>query len=534
MTPSASPLRMKMNLARSCAGPSDPASVASLRSAAEATCAGASSRTSALGSLVSAISVGRTALIIFALLSLARLGGAAQPAVRTPEDLMARLKEGKPGYTEAEAQSYVRELIPLVEKAAGRRFKTLPKVKLVNRAGLIPVLAAEFAPQIRRLDPNLTAAELRADSEEMSRDYAMCFLGKYGIGTGKLYLLPRNFQPLMDVAEVDPKYRRQIVEIVIAHELTHALQDQYVSIAKLEQTATSTEERSLAFAATLEGFAVFVQDAVADQLKISGAAKELARLIALGSVKGADPSMEVASQRDVEIVRSVYLSGRDFIAWQFRHGGFEQVWRVLASPPTKTSQVFHPETYCSYSPPERGLDWSRALKGLEARIGGRKWTVDNKEVGEMELRAAYIGFDEKTREAILSDIEHAQRLVATSGECEVRIGLVVLKDRSMAPALVSATEKSTIASLEKMRGSKIYETHYSRPANFAEMTGKADIARRISGTMRHGGRIYVFSLVQVARGPVVAYVAAEGINAPPSQVAFILREVLKRTESGKF
>ena len=278
-------------------------------------------------------------------------------------------------------------------------------MKLVNRAGLIPVLAAEFAPQIRRVDPNLTAAEVKAGSEEMSRDYAMCFLGKYGIGSGKLYLLPRNFQPLMDVAEVDPKYRRQIVQIVIAHELTHALQDQYVSISKLEQTATGTEEKSLAFAATLEGFAVFVQDAVADQLKISGAAKELARLIALGSIKGADPSMEVASRRDVEIVRSIYLSGRDFIAWQFGHGGSEQIWRVLASPPTRTSQVFHPETYSSCSPPERELDWSRALKGLETRIGGRKWTVDNKEVGEMELRAAYAGFDEKTREAILSNIE---------------------------------------------------------------------------------------------------------------------------------
>ena len=59
---------------------------------------------------------GRTLLIIFALLSLAHLGLAARPSVQTPSDLMARLKEGKPGYTEAQARSYVRELIPLVEK----------------------------------------------------------------------------------------------------------------------------------------------------------------------------------------------------------------------------------------------------------------------------------------------------------------------------------------------------------------------------------------------------------------------------------
>ena len=98
---------------------------------------------------------------------------------------------------------------------------------------------------------------------------------------------------------------------------------------------------------------------------------------------------------------------------------------------------------------------------------------------------------------------------------------------------MSATEESTVASLEKMRGSKIYETHYNRPADFAEMTGKADVARRIAGTMRRGGRVYVFSLVQAARGPVVVYVAAEGINVPPSQVAGILKEALRRAANMK-
>ena len=73
-------------------------------------------------------------------LALLALAGLTQAAQNARELLMERLREGAPAYTEAQAQAYVKEVLPVVEQVAGRKFKTTPKIKLVRRDEPMPVL----------------------------------------------------------------------------------------------------------------------------------------------------------------------------------------------------------------------------------------------------------------------------------------------------------------------------------------------------------------------------------------------------------
>lgn len=463
------------------------------------------------------------AISALALLVLAPIGIAGQPKQPGYTDVSQRLREGKPAFTEAQAQSYVREVLPLVEKYSGRKLKTVPTTKLVRRADLLPVLIAEFTPQLKRVYRGWTSQELHDRTSELSDTFAQCCFGKYGVSAHRLYLLPRNFKPLMDLFEVDSKYREQIAKLVIAHELTHAVQDQQLSISKQEAQLDSPE-KALAFAATMEGFAMFVQDQVADDLGIDSAGKELARVLSTASINGVDPVAQISAQRT--IMREQYSRGRDFIAWQFNKGGIEQVWQVLASPPLATSVVYHPETYSAASTAD--TDYAAVLKGLEQLLDKRKWAVTNSAVGEMEIRAGYGGMDDKDKEAILPGIERAQSLVAISGQSEIHLALIITKDPSFPPLLISAVERLAKGNFEKLKASKALKLTPFAPSDFNLMKGKADVARRLVYTVSAEGHSCSLSFIRVARGRIMVELCAQQLSIPEAKAAAMFEELFKR------
>lgn len=467
----------------------------------------------------------RIVLLLLLLFSLTNIATAKQSKYLTPEELMARLKEGKPVYTELQAQTYVKELIPLVEQAAGRKFKTTPKVKLVRRDAMESVLAHELAIPYKKLCPNLSSAELNEQLDALSYVYSIFILGKYGTITRTLYLLPRNFQPLMEITDVAPKYRQQIAKLVIAHELSHALQDQYMSLADLQKSPDSIE-KSLSLAATIEGFAMFIADKVADELKVNSAAKEMARIIATGSIKGVDPAINAASQREAGILQGIYIQGSKFIAYQSEDGGLEKVWKVIATPPTRTSEIYHPETY-SLSP-KSTIDYAKVLKGMEKHLGKQSWSVENSEVGEMEMHAAYSDMEDKTKEAIFNNLEHTQKLTAKSGNAEVRISFIILKDPAIAPMLISGVQKASKISFDRMKDSSTFKITALPPAKFAEMRNDADITMRIAHVIKGHGHYYPFAFVQAARGRVIVNVDTRGCCIPGTKIANIMDEIFNR------
>lgn len=157
-------------------------------------------------------------------------------------------------------------------------------------------------------------------------------------------------------------------QIVLAHELRHALQDQYQQIHwHLPDDVGDFDDRRTAFLALLEGDATLVMERfVLARMGALGAGGLMSQLMdqtyaemsapGIADVPGAPPVL-----RDHLVMP--YLAGRSLArAIESRDGwdGMLQAWR---RPPVSTEQVLHPEKYFSGEPPRAVTPTRRPADG---------------------------------------------------------------------------------------------------------------------------------------------------------------------------
>ena len=430
----------------------------------------------------------------------------------------------KPIYTADLAKSYLAEVAPLVEQAAGRKLKKIPSIKLVTPEEIVPTLKLELIPQLRALLPGLSEDDIASYASGTAEAYSLAVLGKYGTSKQIIYLIPANLPKRLKASDISQTDQQQVVELVIAHELTHALQDQYVGLARLLRTSGSIE-KSLATNATMEGQAMFVQDQVAEALKFGDAQRKFARALVADPAAGKDPLSDIYTNMSSKVMRDIYMGGRDFIAWQYKAGGNERVWNILAHPPANTSMIFHPDTYTQDS--TSTTDYAAVLKGMEKRFGNRNWTVQNNAVGEIQFRAVYAPMDDKVRDKVITNIEQAQSLMASDGaNGAASIAVMVLKDSSIAPDMFSAIEQMTKANIEKInKGSSVKIS----PPVFTDFSmDNVSAGRRFSFTVKQGKLSYPNEFVHVCRGRVALEIFTQKVDLPQKRAADIAEEIFKR------
>ncbi|MGI9089495.1 MAG: hypothetical protein ACR2GG_00160 [Gemmatimonadaceae bacterium] len=147
----------------------------------------------------------------------------------------------------------VAQAVPAVERAVGLRFKTPPKIETRSKAQVRAFLVAQLdEPQARR--------------DIVGTQQAYALLGLIP-DTLDLRKLEENLLAEQIVGFYDPKTKvlyvvdgaaRDIVKMVVTHELVHALQDQYVSLDSV-QKAAGDNDRQTAAQAVFEGQAVYSQ-----------------------------------------------------------------------------------------------------------------------------------------------------------------------------------------------------------------------------------------------------------------------------------
>jgi hypothetical protein len=137
-------------------------------------------------------------------------------------------------------------------------------------------------------------------------------------------------------------------QLVLSHELRHALQDQYADIhAALPANLGDFDDRRFALLSLLEGDATLVMQRFL-QSKVPGLETGGDSLGALAStlpVMGDVPPV----LRDQLLLP--YVTGHDFVLALFQRGGWEGVRKAWAQPPVSTEQVLHPEKYVSGEAP---------------------------------------------------------------------------------------------------------------------------------------------------------------------------------------
>ena len=140
--------------------------------------------------------------------------------------------------------------------------------------------------------------------------------------------------------------RDVVGELVVAHELTHALQDQYWGLPGDAEPATaSNTDRVLARRALLEGDATWASFATVK----GGALDDATRARVLRQMNGLPAELAAALPDVPELLRASlafqYQGGTIFVDRLLARGGWAAVDRAQADPPVSTAQVLHPERY---------------------------------------------------------------------------------------------------------------------------------------------------------------------------------------------
>lgn len=163
----------------------------------------------------------------------------------------------------------------------------------------------------------------------------------------------------------DEGFDKAEAQSVIAHELTHALDDQHFDLDAMSQTVIEDDDATLALSALMEGEATLTMMAVGQSdwtgtQIVSTPAEGLNRVM-----RWITPFMPMtggATSRKsppvmVESLIFPYLQGLVFCTSLTNQGGWPALDQAYENPPISTEQIIHPE---KYQGPKQ--DWPMAIK----------------------------------------------------------------------------------------------------------------------------------------------------------------------------
>ena len=169
---------------------------------------------------------------------------------------------------------------------------------------------------------------------------------------------------------------------VVAHEATHALQDQHYHLEEWMREVGPTEDGALARGAVVEGDAMAVMLAYVlvptglslDQIPDIGSLMEGPG----GGAASGFPTFEKAPVALQRLLLFPYVEGSRFVIAALQEGGWPAVDRLYRDPPASTEQILHPDKYwetrdapTALGIPEGGPGQERVMAGSWGEFGTR-------------------------------------------------------------------------------------------------------------------------------------------------------------------
>jgi hypothetical protein len=140
--------------------------------------------------------------------------------------------------------------------------------------------------------------------------------------------------------------------IVLAHELTHALQDQNFDLDKFVHADLENDDATNARQAVVEGYATaaMMQHMVGDV--DLAALPSLAPLLesVVHQQMGEFPAFSSAPYFFRFQALFPYTEGMGFMQEGLKHGGWKGLKQVFVNPPTTTKEIFEPQLYFEHKP----------------------------------------------------------------------------------------------------------------------------------------------------------------------------------------
>lgn len=167
-----------------------------------------------------------------------------------------------------------------------------------------------------------------------------------------------------------------LAAMIMAHEYTHALQDQHYG---LEEMRSDDLDSEALFA--MQGLTEGDAEVVRTLYLINHMSRE--DLLAIMN----DPTLDSDIPEDMpayllEINYFAYTAGAEFAVYLYQQGGFEAIDAAYADPPRSTEQIMHPEKYYG---PDRDDPVEVGLPDFTAVLGEDWIEIQNDVIGEFDL-----------------------------------------------------------------------------------------------------------------------------------------------------
>ena len=228
---------------------------------------------------------------------------------------------------------------------------------------------------IKNLDSDTTPAELHATE---------ALLHVFGLAPDDFQYRPFLIKLLTEqvAGYYDPRaqqfYLADWIELegqkpVMAHELTHALQDQHFNLKRFEHWPKGDSDAELAAHALIEGDATLAMTLYMAKHPLVA----LAFIKSLGSQENATEQFKRAPRALRESLLFPYESGSTWATAVYRRGGWDMVSKAFTKLPQSTEQIMHPEKYFAYEPPVK-----LTLPELKLQLGPTWKHIDSDVNGE--------------------------------------------------------------------------------------------------------------------------------------------------------
>lgn len=177
-----------------------------------------------------------------------------------------------------------------------------------------------------------------------------------------------------------PELQTKLDNMILAHEFTHALQDQNFDFGAKDEALKSNGDRALALHSVAEGDAT-----IAGYACMLGRMDSAILATLIGNLKSFSQTFTGAAAgvpRGVaEPLIFQYTDGVRFVAQAYQRGGWEAVNKLYSEPPQSTQQIVDPSLYFDHPT----LPDTVTVAGYQSRMTG--WhKSDEDTLGELGLR----------------------------------------------------------------------------------------------------------------------------------------------------
>src|SRR5437868_7423526 len=205
----------------------------------------------------------------------------------------------------------------------------------------------------------------RAVVKNLDEDISPADIHSAEVTLKKLGLVPQNFQyrALMTrllteqvAGYYEPKTRQfhlaDWIDVdgqkpIMAHELTHALQDQHFDLRRFEHWPKGDSDAELAAHALIEGDATLVMVLYVS----SNPMRALTFLKSLGATGVSTKELDQAPRVLRESLLFPYQDGMNWTRALYKQGGWQEVSRAFTSLKQSTEQIMHPDKYFAHEAP---------------------------------------------------------------------------------------------------------------------------------------------------------------------------------------